>query len=917
VTIWLALALLTPSGAVADAEEAAREALRAGRRAEALSHFETALRAAGETAEKARLRDLYLDAGWAEPREVSGLERRVLTGHVASERRRLIDRAARRFENRGKLHAALILRRALVELSGGPETDAGKREKRRIDGIVRKLTTPSREDKKLVKQLVAGKKRGRDLLEEGEKLLAARRFGAALRLTQELQYGNWDRETVDGARALRARVESIAVRSFPPQEKEAAREVLSDERFLRLAVARSRHFLFLGPKPFVEAIPERERMLLDLAYIFQSDLADQPLTHDGRRLVVYYQETFDFGGGLAGGKLIRIGNRAIRMPIAGMLHYHELGHCIFGRGWLHHGFTEGLADFAAGFTLDALGQTDAAQRFVVDARDQFVRFFLGRDVRYFRVQPYRPSAGFLFSFLPPGEAPFDWAPFRRAFHNMREAQFGSWPEREHQLMRFFGAVMATEYGPAVFDTLREWGWPVERADAARVPDEAARLLSDAKQADRAVERGMFPQAEVLADGILRERKSGWLAARARWARMRARLGQGKDPGDAKRRLGLVDAFQVLGPFHARRRTAHVVFPCEVEIDQTGDKRVRYGIESAGWKQAKVKESCFVDLRDQGYGYPEHACAFALTYVRSDRAQPARLWLGSDDGHTLYLNGRLLEKRATSRPFRFDDDFVDTELRPGWNRILVKVHNSRGGWGFLLRITAPDGTPLPGIHVSAGDHEKDLPPEPEPRTKSHRVAMDGFESFRTSRWLATVGDFRARNGRLRPTGTAKHGLWQRFVVDPDNPKDGPANIAWLRSPELARCDSLEVHLDVAASGDKGLPAKFGWTVDGENRNDGQSGHTFVFDRDGDKLRCRWYRYDRLLYLQRGVEVEPAELYRFELRRLDSKWWVTCNGTPLFEKVDAPRLPAFGFGLLTWGRGPEFESFRLERIEPIDR
>ena len=59
--------------------------------------------------------------------------------------------------------------------------------------------------------------------------------------------------------------------------------------------------------------------------------------------------------------------------------------------------------------------------------------------------------------------------------------------------------------------------------------------------------------------------------------------------------------------------------------------------------------------------------------------------------------------------------------------------------------------------------------------------DEFRGFSKSRWFVPVGKFDTQNGRLRPQGSAKLGLWQRFVVDPDKPKDGPANIAWLRAP----------------------------------------------------------------------------------------------------------------------------------------
>jgi hypothetical protein len=116
-----------------------------------------------------------------------------------------------------------------------------------------------------------------------------------------------------------------------------------------------------------------------------------------------------------------------------------------------------------------------------------------------------------------------------------------------------------------------------------------------------------------------------------------------------------------------------------------------------------------------------------------------------------------------------------------------------------------------------------------------------------------------------------------------------------------------------TGKDGLPAKFGITVDGENEDDAQSGHTFVVDVDDGKLRCHWYRYDQLLYLQPGVEVKPAEEYRFHLRRIGRKWWFFVNDVPLFDQVDAPRLPASGFGILAWGPAPPFGSFKLSRLE----
>ena len=910
----LFLCLLSPAGSAQASEDAAQKALTAGNKLEALEHLEAALRAAEETSTKARLRDAYRAVGWVSPRGITIKESRTYANHIRDEKLRIWGAAADRLRGEGMPYAALILRRAIIE-EVGPKHKRAKQERERIKRAIRTLTeNPNAEEKELADSLLRTKRDGRKLLKAARKLLESRRYRVVVRISQQIMFGSFDQEIQNEAIALRKEAERGAATAVTEEEKRAAREVLEDARFHRLEVVPSRHFLFVGPREFVEAITPRDKTLLDLAYIFQTDLAAQQPNLDGARLCVYYQETFDFGGGLAGGKLIRIGNRAIRAPIAGMLHYHELGHCIFGRGWLHQGFTEGLADFAAGFSLDALGQTASAQRFITEARDKFVRYFLGRDVRYFRIQPYRPSAGFLFSFLPPGEAPFDWAPYRRVFNRMREAQFGSWPERDHQIMRFFGYLLATEYGPRVFGTLTDWGWPVDRGDTSRVPEEARSLLSDVKQGEHYLRGGSPESAADYFRGVLDVRKSGSVANRARFGLLRVALSRGDaaTASDLKRTLGILDAFLVCGPFHAYKRTAHAVFTPETDDRIDLSKQVGQGSSSGIWKPAKVQPTGSVDLRKQGYGYPDNACAFALTYLYADAATPARVWVGSDDGHTLYVNGRLVEKRATSRALRFDDDFADVELRSGWNRLLLKVHNSNGAWGFLMRVTARDGEPLTGVRASIEDHERQLRVSRPTRFKSIVVVNEGFKSFSSSRWRTTVGGFDTQNGALRPKGTAKSGLWQRFKVDPDKPKDGPANIAWLTAPGQAECDSFEMELTVAGV-KGGLPAKFGFTIDGENENDGQSGHTFVLDQDKGRLRCLWYRYDRLLFLQPGVKLEPAPTYRLVLRRVDGKWWLSVNDVALFQNVDAPRLPAFGFGLLTWGKGPMIESFKLTRLE----
>lgn len=918
--VALALLLLfAPEPAVQEAEAKAQQALTAGDKAEALAQFEAAIRAEPTTFGKQRFRDAYRKVGWVEPRRPSPLESRMVETLIREEKIRVFDRAAGNLAGQGKRRASIVLHKAIIQLAG-PETPRAKSHAETIKRLIRDLTEkPSDEEKEVVAKVLRAKKLGKNLLAAARKLLDQKEYRTAVRLCQEMMFGDFDQDTRSAAIKLRKEAEEKAATDISVDEKMAALAVLEDVRFKRLDTIQSRHFIFLGPQSFITKLPTDQRRELDLAYIYQSDLAGIQRTNDGVRIVIYYQETFDFGGGLAaaGGKYIRIGNRAIRLPIAGALHYHELGHNIFGRGWLHPGFTEGLAEFAVAYTYDSLGETQRARDFVVGCRDQFVRFFLGRDVRYDHIQQYKPSAGFLFSFLPPGEAPYDWSPYRRSFRRMREQQFGSWPEREHQIMRYFGYLMALEYGAEAYDTLRKWGWPVARSDQAKVPAEAAELLSATKKGESAIRRQLPDEAMLHFQAVLRAREDGHLANRARYGQLQLAAAQVDDQQSQilKTRLGILDRFLVLGPFKARSQTMWVVIPPETHVDLSKrDVQFRYGV--AKWKEAKVTPTGYVNLRDQGYGYPDNSCAIALTYIRVDAALPARFWLGADDGHSLYVNGKLLQKEPGSRRFRFDDHFADAELQEGWNRVLIKVHNGRGPWGFLLRVTQPDGTPLTGMEISTKDHEAHVPQFVEPALKSTGIVDDKFRSFKSSRWTTTVGKFDTQNALLSGKSTKNAGRWSRFVVDPDKPNRGPANLAWLKAPSLPRTRSFEAEVVVAAAGGEKPPGKWALTIDGENRRDGQSGHTLIFESadGGKKVKCTWYRYDRQHFLQPGVEVEKAASYVFKIRRVGRKWWVSVNDVPLFEKVDTAPLPAFGFGLMTWGTQPSFQRVRLARLDP---
>ncbi|MDZ7414100.1 MAG: hypothetical protein ONB15_11305, partial [candidate division KSB1 bacterium] len=54
------------------------------------------------------------------------------------------------------------------------------------------------------------------------------------------------------------------------------------------------------------------------------------------------------------------------------------------------------------------------------------------------------------------------------------------------------------------------------------------------------------------------------------------------------------------------------------------------------------------------------------------------------------NDTLVHHNPLQRPAAPDQDTVSVQLEAGWNKLLVKVVEVLGAWGFYLRIPDPEG-----------------------------------------------------------------------------------------------------------------------------------------------------------------------------------------------------------------------------------
>ena len=84
-----------------------------------------------------------------------------------------------------------------------------------------------------------------------------------------------------------------------------------------------------------------------------------------------------------------------------------------------------------------------------------------------------------------------------------------------------------------------------------------------------------------------------------------------------------------------------------------------------------------------------AVGYATRYVRAvltvDEPMRAVLAIGSDDGVTVWLNGRNIHENIVLRPAHPGDDRVQIDLATGKNILVFRVNNAGGAWRLLAKV----------------------------------------------------------------------------------------------------------------------------------------------------------------------------------------------------------------------------------------
>lgn len=920
-----------PPEAVARVTAQAEALVTAGRRADAWRLLETALRRAESYATKLRYRDGLVRLGPQQADAPSALEEGIVRKRIDDERQRWLRQESGRLYDRGKLHAAL---RLLEDLGGALEEQGGaavigalkeaQRAQKDADDLkVRILGRVSDEEKAEGQALLDKLGSTPALMKQARELRAARRYAVARILLRSLSTGTPGPLATE-AREAQRELEAAWLADIPQEEAEAVRAAREHPSFGRLSTSASHRFLYIGPRGLVDTIPAESRLRFDIAYVFLTDLFGVRPNPGGDRITVYYKELWDFGGGQGGGSIIDIGRadpeaRGTRVD-TGLL-YHELTHCVDDTAPIYAGFREGLANFGAAFLFEMLGQDgDQAHAFASNL-EAFRRDYLGRDLAYWRIQDYGPSAGFFLHFadkytrVPGGH---DWAPYRRFFRAYRDAPSGD--GREPYIARALAKCLVDCFGPGAFDDLVAFRFPLDASDrdAVRVEAEAWAHGEDGL-AKRIEELSRFPNSPVTRD---------WLA--------RAMLRQRRDGPEAVRTagkaLGIVYDWRVIGPFRSPGADPRArVFPPEEAIDF--ERQYDDGLNSCRWRVPEAQGPVTVDALGWvglNYSYMDDTACYAVTWATVPHEVPAYLHVRADDDVTLFLNDRRVEgyvARGWSGPqpwFRGpqapmpDAMRLPIVLQAGRNKLLVKVKNRGGPAGFVLALSRRDGQAIDGLVTQADVASSSTVALPaEPHWKD--IADHAFRGKRGDKAFdVRVGQFKVANDALVGEATDAKVAWRRYTVRPGYPTDAPSNLLWFKEKVTEGLGDFRLRLDLVTN--QGHAPKIAVVFQGDGSNDGLSGWALIVHPDGEKrVQARLERYEDLHYQVPPQELPP--LGKDEVSRpllvtfVDGRLTATLDSVVLFRGVSLLPIPGrTRIGLSTWGPSPGIAAMELERPAP---
>lgn len=200
--------------------------------------------------------------------------------------------------------------------------------------------------------------------------------------------------------------------------------------------------------------------------------------------------------------------------------------------------------------------------------------------------------------------------------------------------------------------------------------------------------------EVAAPARLRDLAAfvlgQWMVETGRWEAARSSFG----------RLQYLRSWQLIGPFDNRDASGMAkAYAPEETIDL--EKSVEGRHRRVEWFRCAAEPMDGAMDLAQLFEPNTHSLAYALSHVKVEKSQWTVLHAGSGGASRIWINGREVLAIDEYNSFAAEKKAVPVYLHAGWNRVLVKVAaNEIPHWAFVVRLSALQGGPVPGLEVSS-------------------------------------------------------------------------------------------------------------------------------------------------------------------------------------------------------------------------
>lgn len=178
-----------------------------------------------------------------------------------------------------------------------------------------------------------------------------------------------------------------------------------------------------------------------------------------------------------------------------------------------------------------------------------------------------------------------------------------------------------------------------------------------------------------------------------------RRGNVKEADQLRQRAGCITRWLICGPFdNPDDQGFEREYPVEQDLDRWPVQSRQYPgkKQRVRWRslpplqQPKIPVGSFLEP-------DREIVAYLQALVKSPKAMPVALRLGTSGSYKVFINGRVAGKRREARrPARADQDTIGLHLGRGVNRLVIKLASGDGPLNVFARLTRPDGAELEGI-----------------------------------------------------------------------------------------------------------------------------------------------------------------------------------------------------------------------------